>query len=157
MATSKIGAIAERLGTTVRTLRFYEERGLVRPQRTLGGTRVYDEADEARFAAVLALARLGFSLDAIAALAEVRPSSRTGDAASGAVLERLAEMDRQLAKQAAAIEVRRRDLAQAEALVQQCRGCVSRPVRAVCDQCAVSTGLSEHGLLQVIWDPPVRD
>lgn len=157
MVASKIGTIAERLGTTVRTLRFYEERGLVQPQRTAGGTRIYDEADQARFAAVLALARLGFSLDAIVALAEVRPGSDTGDAASAAVLERLAAMDRQLAEQAAAIAAQRRDLAQAQALVQHCRGCTQRPVRAVCDQCEVSAGLSERGVLPLIWDPPVRD
>lgn len=54
----KIGAIAERLGTTVRTLRFYEEQGLVHPHRSPRGTRLYDEEQEARFAALLALTRL---------------------------------------------------------------------------------------------------
>jgi DNA-binding transcriptional MerR regulator len=38
--TRKIGAIAARLGITIRTLCFYEEQGLVHPRRTPGGTRV---------------------------------------------------------------------------------------------------------------------
>lgn len=153
----KIGAIAEQLGTTVRTLRFYEEQGLVQPRRTPGGTRLYDEADVARFAALLALARLGFSLQELAALAAVRALNKTGDAASRKVLARLRAMDQFLAEQAAAIETQRRDLAQARALVQRCQGCTQRPVRAVCDQCEVSQGVSDSQILQLVWEPPIRD
>ncbi|MFP4132277.1 MAG: MerR family transcriptional regulator, partial [Thiohalospira sp.] len=36
-----IGELAERLGTTPRTLRFYEEEGLLAPERSPGGTRRY--------------------------------------------------------------------------------------------------------------------
>ncbi|MBK5940975.1 MerR family transcriptional regulator [Halochromatium roseum] len=153
----KIGAIAEQLGTTVRTLRFYEAQGLVQPQRTPGGTRLYDEADVARFAAVLALARLGFSLQELAALAAVRSQNETGDAASRDVLARLAAMDQSLAAQAAAIKTQRRDLAQAQALVRRCQGCTQRPLRAVCDQCEVSRGVSDSQILQLVWEAPVRD
>jgi DNA-binding transcriptional MerR regulator len=153
----KIGAIAEQLGTTVRTLRFYEEQGLVQPRRTPGGTRVDDDADVARFAAILALARLGFSLQELAALAAVRPQSATGDAASRAVLAKLGAMDRSLAEQAAAIDAQRRDLARAEALVRRCRGCTERPVRAVCDLCEVSRGVRDSQVLQLVWEAPERD
>jgi len=153
----KIGAIAEHLGTTVRTLRFYEAQGLVQPQRTPGGTRLYDAADVARFAAVLALARLGFSLQELAALAAVRSQNETGDAASRDVLARLAAMDQSLAAQAAAIKAQRRDLAQAQALVRRCQGCAQRPLRAVCDQCEVSRGVSDSQILQLVWEAPVRD
>ncbi|WP_201217602.1 MerR family transcriptional regulator [Halochromatium roseum] len=153
----KIGAIAEQLGTTVRTLRFYEEQGLVQPRRTPGGTRLYDEADVARFAAVLALARLGFSLQEVAALAAVRAQHDTGDAASRDVLARLRAMDQSLAEQAAAIERQRCDLAQAQALVRRCQGCRQRPERAVCDQCEVSHGVSGSQVLQLVWEAPIRD
>jgi DNA-binding transcriptional MerR regulator len=153
----KIGAIAAQLGTTVRTLRFYEEQGLVQPRRTPGGTRVYDEADVARFAVILVLARLGFPLHELAALAAVRPQSETGDAASRAVLATLRAMDQSLAEQAAAIDAQRRDLAQAEALVRRCRGCTERPVRAVCDRCEVSRGVSDSQVLQLVWEAPARD
>jgi DNA-binding transcriptional MerR regulator len=153
----KIGAIAAQLGTTVRTLRFYEEQGLVQPRRTPGGTRVYDTADVARFAAILALVRLRFSLQELAALAAVRPRSATGDSASRAVLAKLRAMDQTLAEQAAAIDAQRRDLAQAEALVRRCHGCTERPVRAICDRCEVSRGVCESQVLQLIWEAPSRD
>jgi DNA-binding transcriptional MerR regulator len=155
--TLKIGGIAERLGTTVRTLRFYEERRLVHPRRSPGGTRLYDEEDEARFAALLALARLGFSLEDLAKLAGVRPASRAGDEASRAVASQLLSMDAELKRRAAAIERQRADIERAQAFLEGCHGCQRRPVRAVCDACEVSTGLGDIGVLRVVWDERTRD
>lgn len=40
-----IGVAAERAGMHPQTLRVYERRGLVRPRRTAGNTRLYSEAD----------------------------------------------------------------------------------------------------------------
>ncbi len=53
--------LAEELGTTPRALRFYEDKGLVRPQRA-GTTRVYTHRDRGRLALILRGKRLGFSL-----------------------------------------------------------------------------------------------
>src|ERR1051325_1236730 len=45
----QIGEVADRTGVTQRTLRFYEERGLLRPpSRMDGGFRLYSEDDVAR-------------------------------------------------------------------------------------------------------------
>jgi DNA-binding transcriptional MerR regulator len=153
----KIGDIAARLGTTARTLRFYEEQGLVHPRRTARGTRDYDAQDEARFAALLALAGLGFPLQELKDLAGVRPASATGDAAAASVLARLEAMDAELAARAEAVATQRADLERARALVTRCRGCTERPVRAVCDRCPVSAGVDDTGVLQVVWDEPARD
>lgn len=153
----KIGDIAKRLGTTVRTLRFYEEQGLIHPRRSAGGTRLYDEQDEARFAALLALSRLDFPLQQLAELAGIRPANKTGDAASHQVAKRLGEMKLQLAKQAEAIAAMQRDLEQADALVRRCFGCQQKPRREVCERCEVSTGVNDSQVLQVVWDEPRRD
>ncbi|SMG24637.1 MerR family transcriptional regulator [Paraburkholderia susongensis] len=56
---------AERLGVTPRTLKYYEERGLVSPTRSEGRYRLYDEEDLKRFARILRLRSLGFSLHSI--------------------------------------------------------------------------------------------
>jgi len=153
----KIGTIAQQLGTTVRTLRFYEEQGLVHPSRSAAGTRVYDQADQDRFAALLALARLGFSLTTLSRLASIRPASDTGDSASRAVDRRLAEMDAELAARAEAIARQRDDLARARALLHRCHGCASPPRRRICDRCPVSAGVSGIAVLNIVWDEPVRD
>jgi DNA-binding transcriptional MerR regulator len=56
-----ITELAKLLGITPRTIRFYEDRGLVTPRR-VGTTRVYSHRDRARMILVLRGKRLGFSL-----------------------------------------------------------------------------------------------
>ena len=53
--------LAEELGVTPRTLRFYEDKGLVAPERA-GTTRVYTARNRARMILILRGKRLGFSL-----------------------------------------------------------------------------------------------
>ncbi|MCA9831499.1 MAG: MerR family transcriptional regulator [Dehalococcoidia bacterium] len=60
----QIGEAADRLGLTQRTLRYYEEKGLLRPpSRMDGGFRLYSEGDLARLERIKELKELlGFSL-----------------------------------------------------------------------------------------------
>jgi DNA-binding transcriptional MerR regulator len=53
--------LARELGVTARTIRFYEDKGLISPQRA-GTTRVYTVRDRARMILILRGKRLGFSL-----------------------------------------------------------------------------------------------
>jgi MerR family transcriptional regulator, heat shock protein HspR len=58
-----IGVAAELLGMHPQTLRLYEQRGLIRPRRTPGGTRLYSDDDLERVRRVTQLASgLGLSL-----------------------------------------------------------------------------------------------
>jgi DNA-binding transcriptional MerR regulator len=102
-ATLQIGEVAERTGVTQRTLRFYEEKGLLRPPgRMDGGFRLYSEDDVKRVQRIRRLQDLlGTSLadikemvDAEEVLRELRAQYRPEAA--------LAEKRRQLDK---AIEV----------------------------------------------------
>ena len=64
-----IGAVAKACGTTVRTLRYYEEVSLIGPvQRTTGRYRLYDGGAIRRIRAILALQDLHYSLDDILAM-----------------------------------------------------------------------------------------
>ena len=60
----QIGEVAERTGVTQRTLRFYEEKGLLKPPtRMEGGFRLYSEIDIQRLEQIKRLKRLlGFPL-----------------------------------------------------------------------------------------------
>ena len=60
-ALFSIAELADELGITARAIRFYEIKGLLRPQR-VGATRVYDYRDRARLLLILRGKRLGFSL-----------------------------------------------------------------------------------------------
>ena len=58
-----ISVAAELVGMHPQTLRMYETKGLVRPQRTPGGTRLYSEADVERLRVVQRLTtELGLNL-----------------------------------------------------------------------------------------------
>lgn len=56
-----IADLAEEFGVTARALRFYEDEGLIAPQR-IGMARVYSPRDRARLAWILRGKRVGFSL-----------------------------------------------------------------------------------------------
>jgi DNA-binding transcriptional MerR regulator len=65
-----IGQLAGQLGVSTRTLRYYEELGLLHPSgRSPGGARRYSEADAERLARVRELQEvMGFNLDEIRAI-----------------------------------------------------------------------------------------
>lgn len=63
-ATYGIGDLASEYGVTLRTLRFYEDRGLLNPLRA-GTLRVYTEDDKKRLALILHGKQLGFTLSEI--------------------------------------------------------------------------------------------
>lgn len=60
-ALFSVSQLARQLGVTARTIRFYEDKGLVSPGRA-GTTRVYTPRDRARMMLILRGKRLGFSL-----------------------------------------------------------------------------------------------
>jgi DNA-binding transcriptional MerR regulator len=63
--TWSIGELADQFQTTLRTIRHYEELGLISPRRN-GRQRVYTERDRVRLELILRGKRLGFTLDEIA-------------------------------------------------------------------------------------------
>ncbi|WP_443273516.1 MerR family transcriptional regulator [Variovorax sp. JS1663] len=67
-ATINVRDAASRLDVTPRTLKYYEEFGIVVPARSEGGYHLYEQADLDRLSRVLRMRSLGFSLAAIAAM-----------------------------------------------------------------------------------------
>ena len=60
----QIGEVAERIGLSLRTIRYYEEVGLAVPSaRSDGGFRLYVEADVERLRVIMQMKPLGFSLE----------------------------------------------------------------------------------------------
>jgi DNA-binding transcriptional MerR regulator len=61
LKTYSISELAREFKLTLRALRFYEDRGLLSPQRR-GVTRIYDARDRARLAVIVKGKNLGFTL-----------------------------------------------------------------------------------------------
>ncbi|MEV2246787.1 MerR family transcriptional regulator [Streptomyces sp. NPDC049970] len=71
-----MGELAEEAGITVRTLRFYRERGLIQPPRREGRIAWYDDHHLARLRTITGLLERGHTLNGIADLAATFDSGR---------------------------------------------------------------------------------
>ena len=68
-----IGVVAQMLGVHPQTLRFYEKKGLLRPSRTEGRTRMYSAEDVEELARLLRLTRdLGVNLAGVEIIIRMR-------------------------------------------------------------------------------------
>ncbi len=100
-----IGELAKEFGCTLRTLRFYEDKGLLNPKRD-GMNRVYTRRDRARLKLVLMGKRVGFSLT------EIRDMLDLYDLRDGQVTQLRVALGR-FNEQIAILEVQRKDIEQA--------------------------------------------
>lgn len=89
--TMRIGEVAEQTSLSLRTLRHYEDIGLLPPSaRTEGGFRLYTQHDVTRLMIVRRMKPLGYSLEEMRALLEVVDSLEDGEDAR--LRARLAEI-----------------------------------------------------------------
>jgi len=113
VALFSVSQLARQLGVTARTIRFYEDKQLIAPQRA-GTTRVYTHRDRARLMLILRGKRLGFSLREIKEfldLYDVDPTQHLQvHKLLGAVRKRMAKLQ----EQRAAIEESVQELSEIE-------------------------------------------
>jgi DNA-binding transcriptional MerR regulator len=115
--TYSISDLAREFGVTTRTIRFYEDKGLIAPRRR-GTTRLFGPRDRTRLRLILRGKRLGFTLAEIAEIVDMY------DAEPGEVgqLELLIE---KIGERRARLERQRRDiaetLAELDRVEQRCR------------------------------------
>ncbi|MFD2749606.1 MerR family DNA-binding transcriptional regulator [Virgibacillus siamensis] len=73
-----IAEVAAEFDVSTRTIRYYEEVGLLVPERTSGNRRLYSKADMARLKLVFRGKRYGFSLEEIKEMILLFDEDRTG-------------------------------------------------------------------------------
>jgi DNA-binding transcriptional MerR regulator len=130
-ARHRIGEVATRAGVTTRTLRYYQELGLLAPGHSPGGSRQYSDADVARLERIIELrAVMGFDLERIREilaaedrLAQLRAEAR-GEISTGRRREIVAEaivLNRRMREQVRAkLAVLEEFLAQLETKATHC-------------------------------------
>lgn len=90
--TMHIGELAERTGLSLRTIRHYDEVGLLPATgRTEGGFRVYAENDVERLTLIKQMKPLGFSLEEMAEILDILSALESGAESGQAGQERLGE------------------------------------------------------------------
>jgi DNA-binding transcriptional MerR regulator len=144
VAGLRIGEVAKRVGTTPRTIRYYEEIGILPSEggRESGRHRLYGERDVQRLSDALRLRELlGVSLDELRELLEaeetraaLREEWHHGDPGTARRREMLSESLRLLDRQLALVRRRRDEIAALEGELADKRRLVTRRVRELGDE-----------------------
>ena len=108
-----IQQVSEELGVTHRTLRFYEDTGLIAPQR-IGTTRVYSKREMGRMRLILRGKRLGFSIREIGEFLDLYDADPEQHTQMEALLKRVREKREGLRQQRRAIDETIRELNEIE-------------------------------------------
>lgn len=133
----RIGELAEKSGRTDRTLRFYEELGLLTPAaRTKGGFRLYDDNALLRIEWISRLQDLGFSLPEVKDFLQNLHARPSAPAMMGDLRDFYAtklEETRAAVKRLKALEL---ELATSLAYLHVCKSCAPTTVKTACSSCA---------------------
>ena len=117
-----VSQLGRQLGITARTIRFYEDKHLIAPQRA-GTTRVYTHRDRARLVLILRGKRLGFSLREIKEFLDLYDVDPTQHAQSRQLLAAVQKRLAKLNDQRNAID---ESLAELRLIERQCESVLSR-------------------------------
>ncbi|MCL1037811.1 MerR family DNA-binding transcriptional regulator [Shewanella submarina] len=114
--TYSISDLSKEFDITTRSIRFYEDQGLLKPKRR-GQTRIYSLKDRVRLKLILRGKRLGFSLAETRRLFEMYDADKTSTTQLNTMLELIEEKKTSLQQQMDDIKVVLMELNSAE---QQC-------------------------------------
>jgi DNA-binding transcriptional MerR regulator len=137
----KIGEFARRAGVSLRTLRYYEELGLLQPtSRTRGKFRCYREGDLHRLRLIQSLQELGLRLERIGRLLDTPDPEVDHEGFLVQVRSALAEEEELFEQQIARLGLEREKIRTARAKLAECDTCEHVPTDANnhCDPCRVT-------------------
>jgi DNA-binding transcriptional MerR regulator len=112
-----ISALAKEFALTTRAIRFYEDEGLIAPQR-VGRVRVYGERERVRLKLILRGKRLGLALSEIGELLDMYEVSRNERGQLAKFVELLADRRARLMQQKEDIDA---TLAEIDGIERECR------------------------------------
>jgi len=136
----KIGTLARKTGKTVRALHLYEELGLLSPERSDGGFRLYGAEEFGRVRWISKLQDMGFKLSQIRNLLDAVEASSSAPAAMDGVRELFQNKLSDTREQIQKLLQLQRDIAESLSYLEACRGCDEGATEA-CVEC----GEARHG------------
>jgi len=147
------GDMARLTGNTLRTVRFYEEAGILRPERrSTGGHRLFSKRELERLQLISDLRATGLALDEIRALLEVKDRGTTAISASTAVVKAVELQLATLDERIAVLTRLRGELGRVRTVLEHCFSCTDSAFPQGCEGCEQ---LSSKGELptsvRVLW------
>jgi DNA-binding transcriptional MerR regulator len=148
------GEMARRSNNTLRTVRFYEEEGILQPvRRTDGGHRLFDKHELERLMLVTDMRTAGLSLDEIKQILEVKKHAVSGSDAARQATAILSRRVEELKEKLAVLARLQEDLTQTTALMATCLECNEGGFPDRCESCPVMTSPSLPRSMRVLWSP----
>lgn len=147
------GDMARLSHNTLRTVRFYEETGLLKPvQRTDGGHRLFPRRELDKLQLISDMRAAGFSLEEIKAMLELKQHASSGADASQGIVERIDHQIGAMKERVALLERLLAELGHTRELLAQCRGCSDNErFPADCNECEVMADVDIPNATSVLW------
>jgi DNA-binding transcriptional MerR regulator len=125
-------------GNTPRTIRFYEEVGLIRPRgRTQGGHRLYEPRELEKLQLITDLRLAGFSLEEIRVVFGLKRATADAKRASQQMMQLLNDKLEDLKRRLAALIQLKEEFAGTMSVLQNaCAECKQPPGQELCSSCA---------------------
>jgi DNA-binding transcriptional MerR regulator len=143
-----IGDVAKKLGLSLRTIRYYEELGILMPRgRTAGHFRLYTDDDMTRLEAVQSLKSLGYSLQQIQKVMRSASNSKTGHDLVSTILDDLGNQEALAKEQLRHYRQTLKSIKSASKALEKCLGCKKKPKKSHCLTCKVFDSEEEVPLL----------
>lgn len=137
----------------MRTVRFYEESGVLCPEtRSQGGHRLFGKADLHKLQLVMDLREAGLSLSQIRALFDLKTKNSTAAAASAAMADILEDQVTQMQRKIALLRRLREELASMVAILGECRSCGASSFPETCCECDVMNRPGLPRAMRLLWD-----
>jgi DNA-binding transcriptional MerR regulator len=147
------GEMARCSNNTLRTVRFYEEEGILRPaRRTDGGHRLFERSELDRLMLVTDMRMAGLSLEEIKQILEVKKSGGTAGESAKQATHILSSRIEELRDKLMVLTRLREDLTATSDLMTACVTCTDTRFPAGCDTCTVmSSRATLPRSMRVLW------
>lgn len=146
------GDMARGCETTLRTVRFYEEAGLIEPvARSEGGHRVYQPEQLAKLQLIMDLREAGLSLHDIKALFELKGRCQSAEEASTRMATALEAQIECMQRKIAVLRRLREELASTVATIRECSTCDASEFKAACEECDVMNRPDLPRAMRLLW------
>jgi MerR family Zn(II)-responsive transcriptional regulator of zntA len=140
----RIGDLARRAGTTMRTIRYYEQLGLIAPAaRTRGGFRLYEEDELRKLRLIKNLQLVETPLSQVKAFFDERRRGRVASDIAAGLSGLLEQQLRGVEQRIAQFGAMAASLRETIEILRCCSACSLEPGPEVCPRCPVITSRSE--------------
>ncbi len=147
------GEMARLTHSTLRTVRFYEEEGLLEPaERSCNGHRLFDERELRKLQLILDLREAGLSLGDIKTLFQLKAHAGSAPDASREMACFLEQQIEEMQRKIATLRRLREELSSMVSVISECESCRDARFPRGCHECDVLKQPDLPRAVRLLWD-----